>query len=222
MTSSYIHLAYKIAEELPIVTSNTMYAMQELDQVSQDLSIRIDELIGERDRNPSKFTKKSETELERAKYILEDMVERKQQLAVRNYDYIDQHIHIINQQLKIVEQSMKNNRLDDILVYNTTAISTKDAVIVEKKRGRGRPSLIELTRKNEAINKSKSNSDLIGGIITDVDPNEPVYCTCRQIAYGEMIACDNDSCLIEWFHYPCVNLTKKPRNVWYCSSCRNK
>lgn len=24
-----------------------------------------------------------------------------------------------------------------------------------------------------------------------VDPNEPVYCTCHQVSYGEMIGCDN-------------------------------
>jgi hypothetical protein len=24
------------------------------------------------------------------------------------------------------------------------------------------------------------------------DPNEPVYCFCQKISYGEMVACDND------------------------------
>jgi hypothetical protein len=24
-----------------------------------------------------------------------------------------------------------------------------------------------------------------------VDPNEPVYCVCRRVAFGDMIACDN-------------------------------
>lgn len=24
-----------------------------------------------------------------------------------------------------------------------------------------------------------------------VDPNEPTYCICHQVSYGEMIACDN-------------------------------
>jgi len=26
-----------------------------------------------------------------------------------------------------------------------------------------------------------------------VDPNEPLYCICQQISFGEMIACDNNS-----------------------------
>lgn len=24
-----------------------------------------------------------------------------------------------------------------------------------------------------------------------VDPNEPVYCYCQGVSYGEMVACDN-------------------------------
>jgi ribosomal protein L36 len=24
-----------------------------------------------------------------------------------------------------------------------------------------------------------------------VDPNEPLYCYCQQVSYGEMVACDN-------------------------------
>jgi hypothetical protein len=26
----------------------------------------------------------------------------------------------------------------------------------------------------------------------DVDPNEPTYCTCNRVSFGEMIACDNE------------------------------
>lgn len=59
------------------------------------------------------------------------------------------------------------------------------------------------------------------GITLDYPPTEePVYCTCRQVSYGEMIACDGENCAIEWFHYPCVNLTVPPRGKWYCPECR--
>ncbi|KAI6181347.1 Inhibitor of growth protein 5-like protein [Aphelenchoides besseyi] len=27
-----------------------------------------------------------------------------------------------------------------------------------------------------------------------VDPNEPTYCVCRQVSFGQMIACENKSC----------------------------
>ena len=55
-----------------------------------------------------------------------------------------------------------------------------------------------------------------------VDPNEPTYCTCKQVSYGEMIACDNEDCAIEWFHFGCVGLTTKPKGKWFCPACTEK
>jgi hypothetical protein len=58
-----------------------------------------------------------------------------------------------------------------------------------------------------------------------VDPNEPIYCTCRKVSYGKMIGCENDSCKIEWFHYACVGLTsnlQQAPDVWYCRDCREE
>lgn len=52
-----------------------------------------------------------------------------------------------------------------------------------------------------------------------VDPNEPTYCLCHQVSYGEMIGCDNPDCSIEWFHFACVGLTTKPRGKWFCPRC---
>ncbi|XP_051858879.1 inhibitor of growth protein 5 isoform X2 [Drosophila albomicans] len=52
-----------------------------------------------------------------------------------------------------------------------------------------------------------------------VDPNEPTYCLCHQVSYGEMIGCDNPDCPIEWFHFACVGLTTKPKGKWFCPKC---
>ncbi|OZJ03544.1 hypothetical protein BZG36_04170 [Bifiguratus adelaidae] len=54
-----------------------------------------------------------------------------------------------------------------------------------------------------------------------IDPNEPLYCYCQQVSYGEMVACDNDDCEIEWFHLGCVDLSKVPKGKWYCNNCIN-
>ncbi|XP_055912204.1 inhibitor of growth protein 3 [Eupeodes corollae] len=51
------------------------------------------------------------------------------------------------------------------------------------------------------------------------DPNEPRYCICNQVSYGDMVACDNDACPFEWFHYPCVGITQPPKGKWYCPKC---
>ncbi|ODN06243.1 Inhibitor of growth protein 1 [Orchesella cincta] len=42
----------------------------------------------------------------------------------------------------------------------------------------------------------------------------------RYVSYGEMIGCDNDLCPIEWYHYNCLGIVKKPKGKWYCPMCR--
>lgn len=56
--------------------------------------------------------------------------------------------------------------------------------------------------------------------LEEIDPDEPTYCLCDQISFGEMILCDNDLCPIEWFHFSCVSLTTKPKGKWFCPNCR--
>lgn len=55
-----------------------------------------------------------------------------------------------------------------------------------------------------------------------VDPAEPVYCTCQRVSFGDMVACENDACPIEWYHYECVGLPpgQQPKGKWYCSLCK--
>lgn len=64
-----------------------------------------------------------------------------------------------------------------------------------------------------ATDESASNPDW------NVDANEPRYCICNQVSYGEMVGCDNDDCPIEWFHYGCVGLHQAPKGKWYCPQC---
>lgn len=54
-----------------------------------------------------------------------------------------------------------------------------------------------------------------------VDLAEPRYCFCNNVSHGEMIACDNPECAIEWFHFDCVGITKesRPKGKWYCPQC---
>jgi inhibitor of growth protein 4 len=56
-----------------------------------------------------------------------------------------------------------------------------------------------------------------------IDPDEPTYCICGQVSFGDMIACDNEECKGgEWFHYQCVGLSSETRfkGKWYCLTCR--
>ncbi|KAL4901754.1 hypothetical protein BDW74DRAFT_69652 [Aspergillus multicolor] len=68
-----------------------------------------------------------------------------------------------------------------------------------------------------------SDSDS-GDVNMDEDEDEgnedtQVYCTCRTVSHGDMVACDNDDCKYEWFHWKCVGLTREPVGKWYCPDC---
>ncbi|KAF8497099.1 hypothetical protein F5888DRAFT_324981 [Russula emetica] len=52
------------------------------------------------------------------------------------------------------------------------------------------------------------------------DPNEPKYCYCNRVSFGNMVACDYPQCKREWFHLDCVGLTELPQSrTWYCRDC---
>lgn len=57
--------------------------------------------------------------------------------------------------------------------------------------------------------------------ISSVSMDQDSYCHCKGPEEGRMIACDNSNCAVEWFHFHCVGLTRKPKGSWYCSeSCK--
>ncbi|TVY87537.1 Transcriptional regulatory protein [Lachnellula willkommii] len=58
----------------------------------------------------------------------------------------------------------------------------------------------------------------------EIGADEPLYCYCNGVSYGEMVACDADDCEKEWFHLECVGLKVAPRGnaKWYCNDCKEK
>ncbi|OAA59294.1 PHD finger domain protein (Ing1) [Cordyceps fumosorosea ARSEF 2679] len=58
----------------------------------------------------------------------------------------------------------------------------------------------------------------------DIDGDEPTYCYCNSVSYGEMVACDSDDCEREWFHLDCVGLKVAPgsKTKWYCEDCKER
>ncbi|ORZ24491.1 hypothetical protein BCR42DRAFT_403057 [Absidia repens] len=68
------------------------------------------------------------------------------------------------------------------------------------------------TRQNPAMNTGALMEQ-------DIDPNEPRYCYCNQVSFGDMVACDGENCEKEWFHYACVGLSEPPAGKWFCDDC---
>ncbi|KAK9481300.1 hypothetical protein V1514DRAFT_323486 [Lipomyces japonicus] len=49
--------------------------------------------------------------------------------------------------------------------------------------------------------------------------NPETYCICNDEAHGQMIACDNPDCSIEWYHLDCLNMKRPPKGKWLCPQC---
>ena len=64
--------------------------------------------------------------------------------------------------------------------------------------------------------KSSSSDNTVLSSSTDT-----LICYCEQPESGEMVGCDNHECEIKWFHFECVQISKKPKSKkWYCPDCR--
>lgn len=73
--------------------------------------------------------------------------------------------------------------------------------------------------------QEKKEAEMQFAVIEDMvpDPDEPTYCYCNQISYGEMVMCESDDCPHnQWFHFTCVGLTEAPSGSWQCPECKKK
>lgn len=99
---------------------------------------------------------------------------------------------------------------DNSVFENSESLSSTDFIETGTNFGSVSPSSLDF-----AANSEQSNTTLY-------HRDETKYCVCRQISYGEMVACDNDECEMEWFHYDCVGVTQPPKGKWFCPDCTRK
>lgn len=118
------------------------------------------------------------------------------------------------------------NRTNDISNMNRelsgaaqTAISAVQQTQKRHRRRRGQLSASAATK--AAVVKTAASAAEVAddGGSMDVDADETRYCICNEVAFGAMVACDNKNCLYEWYHYPCVGITKAPDGKWFCPQC---
>ncbi|KAK4857231.1 hypothetical protein QYF36_025933 [Acer negundo] len=146
------------------------------------------------------------------------IADEKISLAAQAYDLVDTHIQQLDQYLKSFDDELRRER-DSVATTTSPATSldsgTKSGRSSEGGRGRKKSRLATAT-----IESATAVANPIGvELDLPVDPNEPTYCLCNQVSYGEMVACDNQECKIEWFHFGCVGLKEQPKGKWYCPEC---
>ena len=203
--SSYVEQVLENCK-LSEISSEAMRSIEMLDMLSQKLSEKIDRDVANICRSSSSNKRSTIRRVSAMRQVLEEISEKKAQIALRNYDLIDQHIQLVDQETKILETAIRVHGKTIVTDNNNFEESSKSSSSGGRKRGR--------------VPKDKQNEDLEqSAAVLNLDPNEPVYCICRRIAFGSMVACDNEDCAIEWFHCSCVNLVKVPKNEWLCPTC---
>jgi len=213
---------------LPNDVRKNFSGMLSLDEKNREIGTEIEgasqeylRKVKERHLNPRK--RKSEME-KIMKMFHEAKVnsDSKVNLAIQTYELVDKHIRKLDSDLAKFESEMKKagGRLSQTESEDEEKVADKK---VSKKKKKAVSK--EDDSKNQASVEENATSAIIPGdgdipvVDMPVDPNEPTYCLCQQVSYGEMIGCDNQDCPIEWFHFPCMALTIKPKGKWYCPKC---
>jgi hypothetical protein len=74
----------------------------------------------------------------------------------------------------------------------------------------------------ELVSRRLENGEDVESVpFADADCDEDVnlWCLCSEPEYGRMIQCTNEDCPIQWFHYGCINIRRRPRGDWLCPDC---
>ncbi|KAI7862601.1 hypothetical protein BDF14DRAFT_1523090 [Spinellus fusiger] len=168
----------------------------------------------------------SRTQLEKDYKAAIQKQDQKIELALRMYDLVSRHIERIDSQMA------KSGVTEGDWIVNPSSHSNSsttrkglsnswDETWRSRKRplpASGGPSAFKKrthhsSRPNPTLGHNGTMSEL------DIDPNEPRYCYCNQVSFGDMVACDGENCEKEWFHYICVGLIEPPAGKWFCNEC---
>ncbi|KAF4528795.1 hypothetical protein B566_EDAN017037 [Ephemera danica] len=113
-----------------------------------------------------------------------------------------------------LNKSVTSTVSGSITPINTPTSSSNQRKTTKKKKRKSKQDKEQRQQQQRRQQQDDSPQEM------PIDPDEPTYCLCDQISYGEMILCDNDLCPIEWFHFSCVSLASKPKGKWFCPRCR--
>lgn len=197
-------------ENVPAELQRNFSLMADLDKRAGEIVKRINEcvreyVLAERKDERLALFKESMSLFDKARGFANDKVD----LAMQTYDLVDKHIR----------------RLECLSGPQSITGAGATSSGTSGKTNNSSSTSINNNQKNITVGARDGSASCISteplAVDMPLDPNEPKYCTCHQVSFGEMIACDNKECPIEWFHFACVDLKSKPKGKWYCPECFN-
>jgi inhibitor of growth protein 4 len=127
-------------------------------------------------------------------------------VAQQCYDLVEQHIARLDKDLRVFDQALAEKEAAAAVAKGLVPPPTAASV-----GGAGLASPEPAPQLGIAAGASRNAPN----------PDEPKYCVCNRVSFGEMIACENEACAVEWFHFACVGLSTdaKIKGKWYCNAC---
>lgn len=219
----------KHLESLPKDVQNNMMEIRQLDaectKINTAAQTRARQLVKSW-RTMTKDARKKAYEAIRADFNkMKEMSDSKIKIASQTYEMVDKYIiRLDNDTAKFNACVRKKLVLDG--GSHPTSSNEQETEGRKRKSTLGRKDLKKARDKNQEAADSDHTQELVPSfgspaplVDMPVDPNEPTYCVCHQVSFGQMVMCDNKNCPIEWFHFQCVGLTAKPRGKWFCERC---
>ncbi|KAF2677345.1 hypothetical protein K458DRAFT_319893 [Lentithecium fluviatile CBS 122367] len=105
------------------------------------------------------------------------------------------------------------------------ALTAKAGANKKRRKGGSRASP-STTNDDESVASEAGTEDEemsgMGGEGEEDESDDTKYCTCQRVSFGDMVACDNDDCKYQWFHWECVGIKEEPVGDWLCPDCRKQ
>ncbi|KAH7441363.1 hypothetical protein KP509_03G034800 [Ceratopteris richardii] len=252
-TGVYVDDYLDYASSLPAELQRLLSTMRELDGRSQTMISQTKEQTNYCLSFPSQHSKKATPDQEELIDKLRKEIEinhenalslctEKVLLAQQACDLIDSHLKRLDEDLNQYAEELKQ---EGKIPVHEPAILPASSMKDERRKGlfstpqgkridlrseRDRDWERDAERERDidlmpppGSHKKKSFPAPLDGEDQPIDPDEPTYCICGQVSFGDMIACDNENCEGgEWFHYQCVGLSSESRlkGKWYCPLCK--
>ncbi|XP_023670528.1 inhibitor of growth protein 2 isoform X1 [Paramormyrops kingsleyae] len=235
---SYVEDYLECVESLPLDIQRNVSLLREIDTKYQDVLKEVDDVYEKyKKETDTSQRKRLQNQLQRALISSQELGDEKIHLVTQMIELVenrarqmDSHSHCFQepsevetpvektkQEVQPPERSSARRQRRQRNSESRDSCYTANGV---DEQGDEPPPKEKKSKSAKKKKRSKAPKREVSPVEYTIDPNEPTYCLCDQVSYGEMIGCDNEQCPIEWFHFSCVGLTYKPKGKWYCPKCR--
>lgn len=103
------------------------------------------------------------------------------------------------------------------------ALTAKSGLHKKRRKGGSRASPSTTADDESVASEAETGDEDMSGMGGDEEESDDTkYCFCQRVSFGDMVACDNDDCKFQWFHWECVGIKEEPVGDWLCPDCRKQ